>query len=125
MIAWLWGAFNTGTMTVTHAQSSCLQLQMQSWSFLGSNDVCNVIWFLMVTCRFYVEAEGRQLMETLEALVREESWRPQEDEAGPSILRCASELFGVIKKSLNRCSRFVSRGAAMLQLAGEFQVRDY
>ena len=39
-----------------------------------------------------------------------------------ALLRSASELFGVIKKSLQRCSKFVSRGEPMLLLMGAFQV---
>lgn len=44
-----------------------------------------------------------------------------EDAAQTNVLRSASELFGVIKKSLQRCSRFVSRGEPMLRLMGAFQ----
>ena len=44
-----------------------------------------------------------------------------EDAAQTNVLRSASELFAVIKKSLQRCSRFVSRGEPMLRLMGAFQ----
>lgn len=70
----------------------------------------------------YIEAEERGLRDSLEALVREESWRPMEDAAQTGVLRSASELFGSIKRSLQRCSRFVSRGEPMLHLMGAFQV---
>ncbi len=73
-------------------------------------------------CRVYIEAEEKGLRETLEALIREESWKPMEDAAQTNVLRSASELFGVIKKSLHRCARFVSRGEPMLHLMGAFQV---
>lgn len=72
--------------------------------------------------RVYIEAEEKQLRETAEALVREESWKPMEDAAQTNVLRSASELFAVIKKSLQRCARFVSRGEPMLLLMGAFQV---
>ncbi|EIE27794.1 hypothetical protein COCSUDRAFT_26904 [Coccomyxa subellipsoidea C-169] len=71
--------------------------------------------------RVYIEAEEKGLRETLEALIREESWKPMEDAAQTNVLRSASELFGVIKKSLHRCARFVSRGEPMLHLMGAFQ----
>ena len=45
-----------------------------------------------------------------------------EDAAQTGVLRSASELFGVIKRSLQRCSKFVSRGEPMLLLMGAFQV---
>lgn len=72
--------------------------------------------------RVYIEAEEKGLRETLEALIREESWKPMEDAAQTNVLRSASELFAVIKKSLQRCARFVSRGEPMLHLMGAFQV---
>ena len=71
----------------------------------------------------YIDAEEKGLRETLETLVREESWKPMEDAAQTNVLRSASELFAVIKKSLQRCSRFVSRGEPMLRLMGAFQAR--
>ena len=69
----------------------------------------------------YIDAEEKGLRETLETLVKEESWKPMEDAAQTNVLRSASELFAVIKKSLQRCSRFVSRGEPMLRLMGAFQ----
>ena len=42
--------------------------------------------------------------------------------AGTRVLKSASELFAVIKKSLLRCSKYITRGAAMLALMGAFQV---
>ena len=72
--------------------------------------------------RVYIEAEEKGLRETLEALIREESWKPMEDAAQTNVLRSASELFAVIKKSLQRCARFISRGEPMLHLMGAFQV---
>lgn len=73
----------------------------------------------------YIEAEEKGLRETLEALIREESWKPMEDAAQTNVLRSASELFAVIKKSLQRCARFVSRGEPMLHLMGAFQVGSF
>ena len=73
--------------------------------------------------RVYIDAEEKGLRDTLEALIREESWKPMEDAAQTNVLRSASELFAVIKKSLQRCSRFVSRGEPMLRLMGAFQAR--
>lgn len=75
-----------------------------------------------LACRVYIDAEEKGLRETLETLVREESWKPMEDAAQTNVLRSASELFAVIKKSLTRCARFVSRGEPMLHLMGAFQV---
>ena len=75
--------------------------------------------------RVYIDAEEKGLRETLETLVREESWKPMEDAAQTNVLRSASELFAVIKKSLQRCSRFVSRGEPMLRLMGAFQASPY
>jgi hypothetical protein len=43
--------------------------------------------------------------------------------AGTRVLKSASELFAVIKKSLLRCSKYITRGAAMLSLMGAFQAR--
>ena len=42
--------------------------------------------------------------------------------AGTRVLRSASELFAAIKKSLLRCSKYITRGPAMLSLMGAFQV---
>ena len=73
----------------------------------------------------YIDAEEKGLRETLESLIREESWKPMEDAAQTNVLRSASELFAVIKKSLQRCSRFVSRGEPMLRLMGAFQASRF
>lgn len=75
----------------------------------------------------YVDAEEKQLRETMESLVREESWQPMEDAQQTNVLKSSSELFAVIKRSLTRCSKFVSTGAAMLLLCNAFQrvVRAY
>lgn len=73
-------------------------------------------------CRVYVDAEEKQLRETMDSLVREESWQPMEDAQQTNVLKSSSELFAVIKRSLTRCSKFVSTGAAMLQLCNAFQV---
>jgi hypothetical protein len=70
----------------------------------------------------YVDAEEKQLRETMDVLVREESWQPMEDAQQTNVLKSSSELFAVIKRSLTRCSKFVSTGAAMLQLCNAFQV---
>lgn len=69
----------------------------------------------------YVDAEEKQLRETMDVLVREESWQPLEDAQQTNVLKSSSELFAVIKRSLTRCSKFVSTGAAMLQLCNAFQ----
>ncbi|DBB02539.1 hypothetical protein WJX82_000485 [Trebouxia sp. C0006] len=69
----------------------------------------------------YVDAEEKQLRETMDVLVREESWQPMEDAQQTNVLKSSSELFAVIKRSLTRCSKFVSTGAAMLQLCNAFQ----
>lgn len=71
----------------------------------------------------YVDAEEKQLRETMDTLVREETWQPMEDAQQTNVLKSSSELFAVIKRSLTRCSKFVSTGAAMLQLCNAFQVR--
>ena len=42
--------------------------------------------------------------------------------AGSRVLHSASELFAVIKKSLLRCSKYITRGPAMLALMATFQV---
>lgn len=73
-------------------------------------------------CSVYVDAEEKQLRETMEALVKEETWQPMEDAQQTNVLKSSSELFAVIKRSLTRCSKFVSTGAAMLQLCNAFQV---
>lgn len=69
----------------------------------------------------YVDAEEKQLRETMDVLVREETWQPMEDAQQTNVLKSSSELFAVIKRSLTRCSKFVSTGAAMLQLCNAFQ----
>ncbi len=73
-------------------------------------------------CSVYVDAEEKQLRETMDSLVRDESWQPMEDAQQTNVLKSSSELFAVIKCSLTRCSKFVSTGAAMLQLCNAFQV---
>lgn len=70
----------------------------------------------------YVDAEEKQLRDTMDTLVREETWQPMEDAQQTNVLKSSSELFAVIKRSLTRCSKFVSTGAAMLQLCNAFQV---
>lgn len=62
-------------------------------------------------------------MELAGSLVAGETWRPMEDAAQTHVLHSASQLFGAIKKSLQRCARFVSRGEAMLRLMSAFQAR--
>ncbi len=58
-------------------------------------------------CRYYVEAQERELLGTLDTLLAEETWRPS-DEAAGGVLRSASQLFGEIKKSLVRCSKYIT-----------------
>lgn len=72
--------------------------------------------------RVYVEAEERGLREQLEGMVRDETWKPMEDAQQTRVLHSASNLFAVIKRSLQRCSKHVSRGEALLHLLGAFQV---
>jgi hypothetical protein len=74
-------------------------------------------------CSVYVAAEERALMELAGGLAAGETWRPMEDAAQTHVLHSASQLFGAIKKSLQRCARFVSRGEAMLRLMASFQAR--
>lgn len=71
----------------------------------------------------YVEAEERALRDQLETMIREETWQPMEDAQQTRVLHSSSNLFAVIKRSLQRCSKHVSRGEALLQLLGAFQVR--
>jgi hypothetical protein len=73
-------------------------------------------------CRYYVEAQERELLGILDSLAGEESWRPADEAAGAGVLRSASQLFGEIKKSLVRCSKYITRGPALLQLMTTFQV---
>ncbi len=61
-------------------------------------------------------------MATLTTLIHEEQWHPTEEIQRTGVLKSASDLFAVIKKSLLRCSRFVSRGKPMLDLSRAFQV---
>ena len=70
----------------------------------------------------YVDAEEAGLREKLEGLVREETWTAWEDAQQTNVLRSSSELFAEIKKSLQRCSKFVSKGPALFQLCTAFQV---
>lgn len=77
----------------------------------------------MVCGSAYVAAEERALMELAGSLAAGETWRPMEDAAQTHVLHSASQLFGAIKKSLQRCARFVSRGEAMLRLMAAFQAR--
>jgi hypothetical protein len=69
-----------------------------------------------------VEAEERALSQQLDSMIREETWAPMEDAQQTRVLHSASNLFAVIKRSLQRCSKYVSRGEALLQLLGAFQV---
>lgn len=70
----------------------------------------------------YVDAEEAGLRDKLEGLVREETWTAWEDAQQTNVLRSSSELFAEIKKSLQRCSKFVSKGPALFQLCTAFQV---
>jgi hypothetical protein len=77
-----------------------------------------------LSCRYYVEAQERELLGTLETLLAEETWKPADEATGAGVLRSASQLFGEIKKSLVRCSKYITRGPALLQLMATFQVGD-
>lgn len=76
----------------------------------------------MLACRVYVAAEEKTLREQLDSMVAEETWRPMEDDQQTAVLHSASSLFAAIKRSLQRCSKHVSRREALLQLLGAFQV---
>ena len=57
----------------------------------------------------------------------EETWAPAEldgggGSGGAGVLRSATALFAVIKTSLLRCSKYITRGPALLQLMNTFQV---
>lgn len=67
-----------------------------------------------------MEAQERELLGTLDSLVAEETWSPADEAAG--VLRSASQLFGAVKTSLLRCSKYITRGPALLQLMTTFQV---
>ncbi|KAK9815375.1 hypothetical protein WJX72_002419 [[Myrmecia] bisecta] len=69
----------------------------------------------------YVDAEEKALTDTMDTLVKNETWKPMEDAHQTNVLHSASELFAVIKKSLMRCSKFVSKGEAMLLMCNAFQ----
>ena len=94
----------------------------QTGLFCSHGDTVSPFRHALLFCRVYVDAEEKQLRETMESLVREESWQPMEDAQQTNVLKSSSELFAVIKRSLTRCSKFVSTGAAMLQLCNAFQV---
>lgn len=75
-------------------------------------------------CRVYVEAEERALSQQLDTLMREETWAPMEDAQQTRVLHSSSNLFAIIKRCVQRCSKYVSRGEALLQLLGAFQVTE-
>jgi len=57
----------------------------------------------------YVELEERQLMETLDKLMQEETWSVEGTTQGSKVLGSASALFLNIKKVLKRCSQLTRR----------------
>lgn len=74
-----------------------------------------------------MEAQERELLATLDSLIAEETWAPGGEldgggGGGAGVLRSASALFAVIKTSLLRCSKYITRGPALLQLMNTFQV---
>ena len=76
-----------------------------------------------------MDAQERELLATLEGLVEEETWAPAELDGGgggggrgAGVLRSATALFAVIKTSLLRCSKYITRGPVLLQLMNTFQV---
>lgn len=78
----------------------------------------------------YVDAQERELQATLEGLIAEETWTPAPDASGGNsggVLRSAIQLFAIIKTSLLRCSKYITRGPALLALMNTFQrvVRSY
>ena len=70
----------------------------------------------------YVEAQEKALSQQLDTLLREETWAPMEDAQQTGVLHSSSNLFAVIKISVQRCAKYVSRGQALLQLLEACQV---
>ena len=68
-----------------------------------------------------MEAEEKALSQQLDTMMREETWAPMEDEQQTRVLHSSSNLFAVIKRCVQRCSKYVSKGEALLQLLGAFQ----
>ena len=69
-----------------------------------------------------MEAEERALIQQLESLMQQETWQPMEDAQQTSVLHSASNLFAIVKRSQQRCSKYISKGEALLQLLSAFQV---
>jgi len=83
-----------------------------------------LISFITLSRRYYVEAQEKELLGTLDTLVAEETWAPADEAGGAGVLRSASSLFGAIKTSLLRCSKYITRGPALLQLMATFQASE-
>lgn len=69
--------------------------------------------------RFYVAEEDRELSNHLETVLREEyenRWSPPDEEVGPKVLQSANKLFFKVRASINRCSKMISKGEALLAL---------
>lgn len=98
--------------------SVILDLETKSWL----RALVSVITVACSLARVYVEAEEQALSQQLDTMMREESWAPMEDAQQTRVLHSASNLFAVIKRSSQRCSKHVSHGEALLQLLGAFQV---
>nr|BCL66276.1 hypothetical protein [Volvox reticuliferus] len=82
-----------------------------------------------VLVQFYVGQEERELLEYLDAAVREEAerrWLPDDEEgdvtgSGIRVLQSANKIFFKIRGSLTRCAKNVSRGPALVALAQLFR----
>nr|BCL66141.1 hypothetical protein [Volvox africanus] len=82
-----------------------------------------------VLVQFYVGQEERELLEYLDAAVREEAerrWLPDEEEgdvtgSGIRVLQSANKIFFKIRASLTRCAKNVSRGPTLVALAQLFR----
>ncbi|GLI62858.1 hypothetical protein VaNZ11_005587 [Volvox africanus] len=82
-----------------------------------------------VLVQFYVGQEERELLEYLDAAVREEAerrWLPDDEEgdvtgSGLRVLQSANKIFFKIRASLTRCAKNVSRGPTLVALAQLFR----
>ncbi|KAK9786068.1 hypothetical protein WJX73_001616 [Symbiochloris irregularis] len=69
----------------------------------------------------YVDKAEQELHNTLDGLLREETWAPMEDAGDTHVLHSASALFAALKHTLGQCSKNISKGGAMLELMRAFQ----
>eukprot|EP00887_Chlorella_sp_A99_P007688 scaffold20.g7688.t1 len=66
----------------------------------------------------YVEQVERELMWSLDQLMREETWQPLSTDL--PVLRSSNALVEALKKEMRECVSRVTRGRALLELAGVF-----